>query len=104
MAQFDVHKNPAPSKSYAPYLLDVQADLLQGLATRVVIPLVKPAALGNRLIRDLHVEVEVDGHRLVAVTSELAAIPRAALGARVGSLAHLRADLVRSIDVIISGV
>lgn len=104
MAQFDVHKNTAPSKSYAPYLLDVQADLLQGLATRLVIPLVKPAALGNRLIGDLHVEVEVDGHRFIAVTSELAAIPRTALGARVASLAHLRTDLVRSIGVIISGV
>lgn len=104
MAQFDVHRNPAASKSRVPFLLDVQADLLQGLATRVVIPLVKPAAIGNKPIRGLHFEVEVQGHRLIALGSELAAIPAKALGPRVGSLSGKRTEIVRAIDIIISGV
>ncbi len=104
MGQFDVHRNPAPSKTRVPYLLDVQADLLKGLATRVVVPLVKPAEVGNRVVRLLHLEVEVDGHRLIALTSELAAIPVKALGSRVASLASRRTDIVRALDVLISGV
>src|SRR5436305_12971982 len=90
MAQFDVHRNPAPSKTRVPFLLDVQADLLKVLATRVVIPLVKPAEVGNRMVRHLHFEVEVDGHRLIAPGSELAAIPAKAPGARVASRAASR--------------
>jgi toxin CcdB len=104
VAQFDVHKNPAPSKARVPYVLDVQADLLKSLATRVVIPLVAPAEVGNQIIRHLHFEVEVNGRRFVALSSELAAIPVKALGARVGSVADRREEIVRALDVLISGV
>ena len=46
MTQFDVHINPNPATRKAiPYLLDVQADLLDTLATRVIVPL-PLAALG----------------------------------------------------------
>ena len=49
MAQFDVYRNPNPATAAAiPYLLDVQSDLLQGLLTRVVVPLAKPALLSNK--------------------------------------------------------
>lgn len=104
MAQFDVHRNPAPSKTRVPFLLDVQADLLKVLATRLVIPLVKPAEVGNRLVRHLHFEVEVEGQRLIALGSEVAAIPTKALGPRVASLAAQRTEIVRAIDVLITGV
>jgi len=104
MAQFDVHKNPAPSRARVPYLLDVQSDLLRGLATRVVIPLVRPAEVDNRPIRDLHFEVTVRSHRFIALGSELAAVPAKALGAKVASLSARRADVVRAIDLMISGV
>ncbi len=46
MAQFDVHRNRA-SREY-PYLLDLQADLLRDLATRVVAPLTPPRTFGAR--------------------------------------------------------
>ncbi len=40
MAQFDVYPNPSrTSKTYYPYLVDVQSPLLRELATRIVIPL-----------------------------------------------------------------
>lgn len=104
MAQFDVHKNLAPSKSRVPFLLDVQADLLNVLATRVVIPLVNPAEVGNLVVRHLHFDVEVEGQRFIALGSELAAIPAKALGMRVANLASKRTEIVRALDVIISGV
>ena len=41
MAQFDVYLNPnAATRKIIPYLLDVQADLLDTLSTRVVVPLI----------------------------------------------------------------
>ncbi len=39
MARFDVYANPGPHAHTTPYLLDVQTDLLNGLDSRVVVPL-----------------------------------------------------------------
>ena len=48
MAQFDVYENTNPeTRKTIPYLLDVQAELLDNLATRVVVPLVAASAMGK---------------------------------------------------------
>ena len=39
MARFDVYPNPGAHGSTTPYLLDVQNDLLDGLDSRMAIPL-----------------------------------------------------------------
>lgn len=39
MARFDVYANPGEHARTTPYLLDVQSDLLDGLESRVVVPL-----------------------------------------------------------------
>lgn len=104
MAQFDVHRNTSPSKRVVPFLLDIQDDLLASLATRVVMPLVRPDEVMGKPIRHLHIEVEVAGERYVALGSELAAVPRSVLGARVANLAPRRADILRAVDVILGGV
>jgi hypothetical protein len=39
--QCGVYKNVGDSESYAPYLLDVQADMLNSLETRIMVPLVR---------------------------------------------------------------
>ena len=39
MARFDVYATPGRHADSTPYLLDVQGDLLDGLDSRVVIPL-----------------------------------------------------------------
>jgi toxin CcdB len=47
MAQFDVYLNPnTATRNVIPYLLDVQAELLDSLATRVVVPLVLAEKMG----------------------------------------------------------
>jgi len=56
MAQFDVYLNPNPdTRKPIPYLLDVQTDLLDTLATRVVVPLILAEEMGlaakNRLFQ-----------------------------------------------------
>jgi toxin CcdB len=102
MAQFDLHRNPRGG-SY-PLLLDVQADLLDRLATRVVVPLVAARRHGARPITRLNPVVSHDGKDYVALFQELAAIPVSALGERVGSLADRRADLVAAVDLLFTGI
>lgn len=49
MSQFSVHRNgnPRTRKRY-PYLIDIQNDFLEHLATRVVIPLRELRQLGGK--------------------------------------------------------
>ena len=60
MAQFEVYENPNPqSRDDIPYLLDVQSDLLEPLATRVVVPLVLSSAAGKPA-KHLNPEFEIE--------------------------------------------
>ena len=104
MAQFDVFRNGNPTtRDETPYLLDVQSDLLDPLATRVVVPLVRMAAVPSP-IRYLNPVFEVDGEKVVMSTPELAGVPRQVLGAKVGNLSARRDDIIRALDVLISGL
>ncbi len=104
MAQFDVYRNPEPSTAAeVPFLLDIQNDLLSGLATRVVVPLFAEAAM-PRPAMTLNPVFEVSGQRVVMSTAELAGVRLGAIGEHVVSLVGRRDDIVRAIDVIISGV
>lgn len=104
MAQFDIHRNGNPQTCQDfPYLLDVQSDLLDPLATRVVVPLVRLAA-APKPVRYLNPVFEVQGEPVVLSTPELAGIPRSALGEKVGSLAQGRDEIVRALDVLIAGL
>ena len=50
MPRYDVYRNPNPrTRAHNPYLLDVQADALSGLRSRVIVPLVPKAAIGERV-------------------------------------------------------
>ena len=103
MAQFDVYENTGSNSDSIPYLIDVQHDLLDLLATRVVVPLFRANAF-PRPARTLNPVFEVDGARVVMSTAELAGVRSDVLGRRVGSLADHRAEIVRAIDVLLSGV
>ena len=105
MAQFDVHRNTNPAtRTRIPYLLDVQADLLDSLATRVVVPLAKPEVLGGKIAERLSPVFEVDGRKLVMLTPELAGVPRKTLGQRVGSLAGERLSIIAALDLVFTGI
>lgn len=102
MAQFDLHRN-RKGGDY-PLLLDVQADLLERLATRVVVPLMTVKRHGARPITRLNPVVRVRGNEYVLVFQELAAIPASALGDVVGSLADRRAELIAAVDLLFTGI
>ena len=105
MAQFDVYRNANPAtRARIPYLLDVQSDLLDPLATRVVVPLCKPEVLKGKLAERLNPVFEVEGRRMAMLTPELAGVSRKILGERVGNLSHERYSIVAALDLLITGI
>jgi len=103
MAQFDVYRNPQPRSAAAtPYLLDLQADLLDRLETRVVAPLMREGAI-DRTGR-LHPVFVVEGTPVIMATDRLAAIRRSDLSGPVTSLESHRYDIIAAIDVLWSGI
>lgn len=104
MEQFDVYANPSPDTSQdIPYLLNLQSDLLDPLATRVVAPLVRYASM-PKPAQYLNPVFEVRGEPVVMSTAELAGVPTHALGSAVGNLSKCRDDIIRAIDCLISGI
>jgi toxin CcdB len=101
--QCDVHRNVGEDAGPIPYLLNVQADLLSSLETRVVIPLVRKNAFG-RTARRLHPVFTVEGEELVLATHLIAAVRSRSLGPTVASLADQRDVVISAVDVLWSGV
>ncbi len=105
MAQFDVYRNPNPNtRSRIPYLLDVQAGLLDALTTRVVAPLCEPDLLKGRLAERLNPTFEVEGRSVVLLPPELAGVPRKALGECIGNLTNERFAIVAALDFVFTGI
>jgi toxin CcdB len=101
--QCDVHETATDSSGYPTYLLDVQADLLSQLDTRVVVPPIGADVFGRRAER-LHPTFDVLGRQVVMATHLMAAVHRRSLGAQVSSLADQRYTIINAIDVLLSGV
>ncbi len=105
MAQFDVYRNANPAtRARVPYLLDVQSDLLDPLATRVVVPLCKPEALKGKLAERLNPVFEVEGRKMAMLTPELAGVSRKILGERIGNLSDERRSIIAALDLLLTGI
>lgn len=98
--QFDVFRN-AKSPAY-PLLLDLQAELLERLATRVVAPLTPRSKYATPLTR-LTPCVTVADQEYVVVFPLVAVIPRTRLGAPIASLAPRRNDFIAALDLLFTG-
>ena len=104
MAQFTVYKNKNPrSKTTYPLLVDAQADLLNELQTRLVIPLTRAPALMKKPVARLTPSIDIDGERYLLMTPQLAGIARSELGAQVGSVADQRSAIIAALDLLITG-
>lgn len=99
MPRFDVHarRDGAPG-----FLLDVQADLLSRLKSRLVVPLLpegdapKPAARLNPVF-------EIAGEPVVMVTQFAAAIPAAEAGPAVATLRDRHEAVMAALDLLLTG-
>jgi len=104
MPQFDVYSNPNnETNTYIPYLLDVQADLLDVLATRVVIPLHTTASI-TKPARHLNPVVYIEHESFVLSTAELAGIPMSMLGEPVTNISEQREDIIAALDFVFTGI
>jgi len=105
MPQFSVHKNKNPkTRATYPYLVDVQSDLLSGLATRVVVPVIKQGAVDKKPIRNLTPVIAVDGQSFIMLVPQLAGIAASELGARVANVQQHRDEIVAALDFLITGI
>lgn len=102
MPQFDIFRNKSPTKRIAPYLLDVQSDLLRGVSTRVVVPLFRVKEFGL-VTQRLHPTFDIEGVKLVMSTGELAGVSRDVLGERVVNVAERRDEIVAALDFLFYG-
>ncbi len=98
MPRYDVYRQ-AEGRAL---LLDVQADILDGLNTRAVVPLMpvsaapKPAARLNPLF-------EFNGAKVLMVTQFIAAVPTALLREPVGNLASSHRAIIDALDMLFVG-
>jgi toxin CcdB len=104
MAQFDVYANTNPAtRKNIPYLLDVQADLLDALATRVVVPLVLAEHMGVG-ISQLNPHFKIKGLAVVLSTAELAGVSSRMLGEKVVSVKSRRDEIIAALDLLFTGI
>jgi len=104
MAQFDVYKNPSRHSCNAyPYLLNIQHDFLTDLTTRIIIPLGRLSHFQSEKLRGLTPEVEYEGESLLLLTPQIASMPAKQLKDPIGSLSHLREEIIASLDFAVTG-
>ena len=99
MARFDLHQRPG---RLGGYVVDVQADLLSDLQTRVVVPLF-PSANWSPVMDRLNPVFAVAGEPHVFVAQSIAAVPRRELGPAVGSVAEHRDEITLALDILLTG-
>ena len=101
MARFDVHRLRGAA---ATLVVDVQADLLDRLATRVVVPLSLKTASSKEELPRLKPCIRISGKQYVLLTTELSAIPAERLGPPVASVeeAH-RYQITAAVDFLFQG-
>jgi toxin CcdB len=98
MARFDVFTNEGGSG----YLLDIQADLLDHLNTRLVVPLL-PRDLAPAPAKRLNPLFEIEGRICIMATQFAAAIPASRLRRRVASLVKAEYQVSNALDMLLYG-
>ncbi len=101
MARFDVHKYNNPA---VPLVVSVQADLLEGLHTRVVIPLVPEAKAKKEISPRLKPVIEIKGKNYVLMTTDIGTLPTTSLGATIANIeTPHRQTITDAIDFMLQG-
>lgn len=104
MAQFDVYLNPNVATQQAiPYLLDVQADLLDALSTRVVVPLILAEEMGLAA-KNLNPKFKIKNTTVVMSTAELAGVSIKLLGDKVATLKTKRDEIIAALNLLFTGI
>jgi toxin CcdB len=98
MARFSVY----PDADGGGYLLDVQADIMRHLNTRVVVPLM-PLGKAPKPATSLNPLFVIDDIEHSMVTQYMAAVPTSILKRETLNVADRRDDIVNAIDLLLQG-
>lgn len=101
MARFDVYEIKA--QAGGPLVVDVQADLLEMLRTRVVVPLLPLIDAELEVAARLKPIIDIVGEPYVLMTTDLSAIPSSVLGGKVTSVERERQIIVDALDFLFQG-
>jgi toxin CcdB len=104
MARFDVYPNPGLHAHTTPYLLDVQSELLDGLDSRMVIPLRSLEHFAKvKLPTRLTPVFTIQGQNYLLETPKMGAVPRRILKSPVTSLTAEQAQITAALDFLFQG-
>jgi toxin CcdB len=98
MARFDVYRNPDGNG----FLLDVQADLMSHLKSRLVIPLVR-SDIAPLPIKVLNPVFELEDALYMLLTQQMAAVSIRMLKSPVHNVNDRRDEVVAAIDLLLQG-
>ena len=104
MAQFTIYANAnAQTKQLYPYLLELQSNLLNELATCVVAPLTLLSQHSQLAITRLTPVITIAGEDYLVQTVQLSAIARKQLGKAVSDASANNHEIIAAIDFLIYG-
>ncbi len=99
MARFDVYRY----SDDVPYVMDVQADLLADLKTRVVIPLVSLAGAKDEALPRLKPVIRIKGKNYLLMTTDIGVLRISDFGERVANAEDQRQVIVDAVDFLFQG-
>ena len=102
MAQFDVHRNIGKHGDSIPYVVVVQSSQFDDYRRRVVVPLVRKAAVGKLSHASFNPTFKVRGIPVVLHPLEIVSIPIEQLGELAGSLSDEGQRIIAALDELLS--
>ena len=99
MARFDVYKYSAT----VPFVVDVQADLLSDLKTRVVIPLLPHTQAKKEVLPRLKPVIKIHGKDYVLMTTDIGTLKTTDLGKPTENIQSQRQAITEAIDFMLGG-
>jgi len=102
MAQFDVHRNTGQHKDTIPFVVIVQSAQFDSYRRRVVVPLVRSAAIGKISHAAFNPTFKIRGISVVLHPLEIVSIPVNQLGSLAGSLGDQSQLIVAALDELLT--
>jgi len=105
MPQFDIYTNPNKiSKIAYPFILDIQSNLIGDLTTRIVVPLALYTKFKDEELKKLTPRVSYQEQKLLILIPQITSMPANLLKKPIGTLVHLRNEIIAALDFAITGI
>jgi len=101
MSQLDVHRNVGKSQTDIPYVVQVQSSLFDRYRRRVVVPLVRKAALGKISNARFNPTFRIQGTTVVLHPLEIVSVHIDRLGEPIASLADEGIRIMDALDELL---